>query len=168
MLKKCAPGDFAEIHTIINDAAIAYKGIIPDDCWHEPYMTVDELTSQLEQGVDFWGYFEAGVLIGVMGIQEKHDVTLVRHAYVRTQFRSKGIGARLLQHLTTLTTKPVLIGTWADAAWAIAFYQKYGFRLVTEKEKDELLGRYWNIPPRQKETSVVLTSASWAAPVAGK
>jgi GNAT superfamily N-acetyltransferase len=168
MLKKCVPGDFAEIHTIINDAAIAYKGVIPDDCWHEPYMSADELTSQVEQGVEFWGYFEAATLIGVMGIQEKHDVTLVRHAYVRTQFRNRGIGAKLLQHLTTLSNKPVLIGTWADASWAITFYRKYGFRLLTEKEKDQLLLRYWNIPARQKETSVVLASADWAAAIEGK
>jgi GNAT superfamily N-acetyltransferase len=163
MLKKCAPGDFTAIHMIINDAAIAYKGVIPDDCWHEPYMPAEELSRQIEQGVEFWGYFEAGHLIGVMGIQGKHDVTLVRHAYVQTQSRNRGIGAKLLQHLTTLTTKPVLIGTWADADWAIAFYRKYGFRLLPEKEKNRLLVRYWSIPQRQKETSVVLASADWVA-----
>ncbi|MCS3796693.1 GNAT family N-acetyltransferase [Niastella sp. OAS944] len=153
--------DFATVHEIINDGASAYKGIIPADRWHEPYMSVEELQAQIDDRVKFWCYFDDGKMIGVMGIQDKGDVTLIRHAYVRTAARSKGIGGKLLQHLSTLVSTPILIGTWADASWAIGFYQKHGYRLVSFNEKEQLLRKYWNIPLRQIDTSVVLASANW-------
>jgi len=150
--------DFPVIFEIINDAASAYKGIIPEDRWHEPYMSETELQGQLDDGVLFWCYVEGDNILGVMGIQDKGDVTLIRHAYVRTAARNKGVGGKLLRHLRTLTPNPILIGTWADASWAIEFYKKHGFRLVSFQEKEELLRKYWSIPLRQIETSVVLTS----------
>ncbi len=154
--------DFKAILDIINDAAIAYKGIIPKDRWHEPYMPGHELQTQMDQGVQFWCYRERGNILGVMGIQEKSDVTLIRHAYVRTTERNKGIGSKLLTHLSELTVKPILIGTWADATWAINFYKKHGFNLVSFEDKEYLLRKYWAIPVRQIETSVVLASADWS------
>ena len=153
--------DLPEIYEIINDAASAYKGIIPADRWHEPYMSEAELQGQINDGVKFWCYLENDLIIGVMGIQDKGEVTLIRHAYVRTTARNKGIGGKLLQHLSMLTTKPILIGTWADATWAIEFYKKHGFRLVSFQEKEELLRKYWSIPLRQIETSVVLASQTY-------
>jgi N-acetylglutamate synthase-like GNAT family acetyltransferase len=153
--------DFKDIYAIVNDAASAYKGIIPADRWQEPYMSEEELQTQIEDGVQFWCYFEDSQLIGVMGIQDKPDVTLIRHAYVRTTARNKGIGSKLLKHLSELTTKPILIGTWADASWAIDFYFKHGFTLVSFEEKERLLRKYWSIPLRQIETSVVLVSPNW-------
>lgn len=161
MISRCAPKDFNDIHEIINDAASAYRGIIPADRWHEPYMSEDELKRQIADGVEFWKYAEENEIIGVMGIQYKEDVTLIRHAYVRTTKRNKGIGATLLKHLYEIATTPVLIGTWADATWAIGFYQKHGFRLVSEGEKNILLRKYWTIPDRQIETSVVLADPGW-------
>jgi N-acetylglutamate synthase-like GNAT family acetyltransferase len=153
--------DLKVIHEIINDGASAYKGIIPEDRWHEPYMSEEELQAQIADGVRFWSYLENETMIAVMGIQDKVDVTLIRHAYVRTTARNKGIGGKLLQHLSTLTSKPILIGTWADATWAINFYKKHGFRLVSFDEKEQLLRKYWSIPVRQIETSVVLASGDW-------
>ena len=155
--------DFKDIFDIINDAASAYRGIIPTDRWHEPYMSEEELKMQIEDGIKFWCYIENGIIIGVMGIQEKSDVTLIRHAYVRTASRNKGIGSKLLKHLSELTTKPILVGTWANATWAINFYKKYGFKLVSFDDKEELLRKYWTIPLRQIETSVVLASSNWAS-----
>lgn len=153
--------DFEEIIDIINDAASAYKGIIPADRWHEPYMSEQELQTQIEDGIQFWCYLDNGNIIGVMGIQDKSDVTLIRHAYVRTTARNKGIGSKLLTHLYQLTTKPILIGTWANANWAIDFYKKHGFKLVSFNDKEQLLRKYWTIPLRQIETSVVLASSNW-------
>jgi GNAT superfamily N-acetyltransferase len=141
---------------IINDAAQAYKGAIPADRWKEPYMPRDELQHEMDAGVVFWGYEEGGELVGVMGIQHVQDVTLIRHSYVRTARQGQGIGGRLLAHLCEQTTRPLLIGTWADATWAIRFYEKHGFRLVSPEEKERLLKTYWTIPERQVETSVVL------------
>jgi N-acetylglutamate synthase-like GNAT family acetyltransferase len=161
MISRCEEKDFNEIYEIINDAASAYRGIIPADRWHEPYMTKDELKRQMDDGVQFWCYTEDDKIIGIMGIQLKKDVTLIRHAYVRTTERKKGVGTKLLEHLCTLSTTPVLIGTWADAKWAIEFYQKHGFRLLPEPEKNYLLSKYWIIPQRQIETSVVLASSDW-------
>jgi N-acetylglutamate synthase-like GNAT family acetyltransferase len=161
MLQKCTPRDFSEIYEIINDAADAYKNVIPADCWHEPYMPESELSRQIEEGVEFWSYKEDEKIIGVMGIQDKAEVTLIRHAYVRTAQRNKGIGGKLLAHLRTLTRKPILIGTWAAADWAIQFYQKHGFRMLTAEEKNKLLLKYWNIPSRQVEASVVLANHDW-------
>src|SRR5215212_1639470 len=134
MIVKCEQKDFNEIYEIINDAAIAYKGIIPADRWHEPYMSEEELKKQITEGVEFWGYKEDDTIIGVMGIQFKTDVTLIRHAYVRSKDRNKGIGGKLLQHLYSISSTPVLIGTWADAKWAIDFYRKHGFSLLPRDE----------------------------------
>ena len=161
MISRCEQNDHKEIYEIINDAARAYRGIIPADRWHEPYMSAEELKRQIDEGVQFWSYAEDGAIMGVMGIQFKEDVTLIRHAYVRTTKRNKGIGSKLLEHLYSISTTPVLIGTWADAKWAIEFYQKHGFRLLPKEEKNNLLRKYWTIPVRQIETSVVLASSDW-------
>jgi N-acetylglutamate synthase-like GNAT family acetyltransferase len=162
MIRKCDDSDFDAIYQIINEAAEVYKGIIPADRWKEPYMPRDELRHEIDADVQFWGYEEDGELLGVMGIQDVLDVTLIRHAYVRTAEQNKGIGGKLLSHLRTLTSRPILLGTWADATWAIRFYEKHGFRLVTPEEKDRLLKKYWSIPDRQIETSVVLVEESWS------
>lgn len=156
MIRKYKETDFEIVYEIINDAAEAYKGVIPADRWHEPYMSKDELRREIDNGVVFWGHEEDGELIGVMGIQHVLDVTLIRHAYVRTSRRGQGIGGKLLSHLLQLSDRPILIGTWAEAVWAIRFYEKHGFRLVSQKEKNYLLKKYWSIPERQIETSVVL------------
>lgn len=162
-ITKALPSDLQDIYDIINDGAQAYKNVIPADRLHEPYMPVKELEGQIAQGVEFWKYIENDNILGVMGIQYKGDVTLIRHAYVRTSQRSKGIGGRLLEHLCGMATTPILIGTWADAAWAIGFYQKHGFRVLEQEEKNALLRKYWTIPERQVETSVVLASRDWAS-----
>ena len=125
-------------------------------------MDRDELRHEIDAGVEFWGYEEAGELLGVMGIQHVLDVTLIRHAYVRTDRQKKGIGGKLLLQLRTMTSRPILIGTWADASWAIRFYEKHGFRVVTVEEKNRLLKKYWSIPDRQIETSVVLAEEDWS------
>ncbi|MGH7496060.1 MAG: GNAT family N-acetyltransferase [bacterium] len=161
MIRKATNEDFEEIFTTINDAAIAYKGVIPPDRWHEPYMTKVELQSQIEDGVRFSCYVDNDEIIGVMGIQEKTDVELIRHAYVRTEQRKKGIGTLLLQELIKDAKKPILIGTWKAADWAIRFYEKRGFRLVEEDAKNHLLKKYWAIPDRQVETSVVLVDEKY-------
>ena len=161
MIRRCDDRDFELIWAIINDGAQAYKGIIPDDCWTEPYMSRDELHHEIEDGVEFWGEEEGGDLLGVRGLQQVQDVTLIRHAYVRTACQSQGIGARLLSHLRDLTTGPVLIGTWADASWAIGFYERRGFQLVRPHWKDPLLKRYWTVSARQIEVSVVLADRLW-------
>ena len=156
--------DFEVILDIINDAARAYKGVIPVDCWHEPYMSREELKHETEDRVCFWGFEDENTLIGVMGIQDKGDVTLIRHAYVRSNKRNQGIGTCLLRSLESITEKPILIGTWADATWAIAFYKKNGYRLLPEKEKNRLLRKYWTIPERQVVTSELLANKRWTSP----
>jgi len=156
MIRPCAEGDFQTIEAIINEAAQAYKGAIPADCWHEPYMTGSALRTEIETGVKFWGWDDSGVLVGVMGIQHVRDVTLIRHAYVRAAYQGRGIGAALLKFLADQTDRPLLVGTWTAAEWAIRFYQRHGFRLTSTAEKDRLLSTYWDIPSRQRETSVVL------------
>lgn len=161
LIRKCADGDFETIHEIVNDAAQAYKGVIPQDCWKEPYMTKEELKHEIDQGVEFWGYEEGGRLVGVIGIQRFGDVTLIRHSYVRTNERNRGIGGRLLSFLRAQTALPILIGTWGDAVWAVRFYERHGFRLVPPEEKDRLLRKYWSVPERQMESSVVLTDRKW-------
>ena len=161
MIRQCDNSDFEIIYSIINDAAQAYKGVIPEDRWKEPYMSKDELRHEMDQGVVFWGYEEDGELVGVMGIQNIQDVSLIRHAYVRTARRNQGIGGKLLSSLRAWTTRPLLIGTWADAVWAIRFYEKHGFRLVSPQEKSRLLKKYWSVPERQIQTSVVLAEQSW-------
>ena len=161
MIRRCTNHDFDSIHAIINDGARAYKGNIPDDRWTDPYMSTSQLQHEIDEGVIFWGYEDNGRLSGVMGIQPVRDVTLIRHAYVLTTSQKQGIGARLLAHLRELATGPVLIGTWADATWAIRFYEKHDFQIVSATEKDQLLKTYWSIPDRQVETSVVLADATW-------
>jgi N-acetylglutamate synthase-like GNAT family acetyltransferase len=161
MIRVCKESDFDAIFEIINNAAKAYKGVIPQDRWHEPYMSSAELKAQIEDGIVFWGLERDGILLGVMGIQDKGDVTLIRHAYVVPGQQKRGIGKKLLQHLQRLTAKPILIGTWATACWAISFYEKNGYTLVSEEEKNLLLRRYWSIPERQVETSVVLANQTW-------
>lgn len=156
MIRRCDQGDFDELWAIINDGAEAYRGVIPVDCWHEPYMSREELRGEILNGVAFWGCEQEGVLLGVMGVQDVLDVTLIRHAYVRTIKRRVGVGGMLLAHLKTLTKRPILIGTWADASWAIRFYEKHGFTTVAADNSERLLRKYWNIPARQIETSVVL------------
>ncbi len=156
MIRECDSSEFEMIYVIINDAAQAYKGVIPADRWKEPYMSRDELQHEMDDGVVFWGYEEDGELLGVMGIQDVGDITLIRHAYVRTAKRNQGVGGRLLFSLREKTIRPILVGTWANATWAIRFYEKHGFGLVSSEEKDRLLRRHWSIPERQIETSVVL------------
>jgi GNAT superfamily N-acetyltransferase len=156
MIRACTAADLPQMFSIINDAAQAYKGVIPADRWHEPYMPLDELKAQLADGIVFSGYESGGELLGVMGIQDKGDVKLIRHAYVKTTARRKGVGEKLLRHLEATTSKPVLIGTWRDAAWAIRFYEKNGYRCQSPQETARLLRKYWSIPERQIETSVVL------------
>ena len=156
MIRRCTDGDFAEIEAIINEAAAAYRGVIPADCWHEPYMGDESLRSEIEAGVDFWGWDEAGVLAGVMGLQQVRGATLIRHAYVRKAHQGKGIGGALLNSLAGRAAGPLLVGTWSAAAWAIRFYERHGFRMVSPEEKDRLLSTHWTIPDRQRETSVVL------------
>jgi GNAT superfamily N-acetyltransferase len=150
--------DFDAILATINDAAQAYRGVIPADRWHEPYMTAAELTREIADGVVFWVAEDEGQLLGVIGMQDKGDVALVRHAYVATTAQRKGLGTRLLRHVLDRTGKPVLIGTWADASWAIEFYERNGFTVVSTEDKDRLLRQYWSIPDRQIQTSVVLTN----------
>jgi N-acetylglutamate synthase-like GNAT family acetyltransferase len=163
MIRECATADFEAIYEIINDAAEAYRGIIPPDRWHEPYMPREELREEITAGVAFLGYEQDGELAGVMGTQDIQDVTLIRHAYVRTAQRSRGIGGELLARIMDDATRPVLIGTWADAVWAVRFYERHGFKVVSAQEKERLLHKYWSVPERQIETSVVLADQSWFA-----
>lgn len=162
MIRPFQPEDFEKIWEIINEAARAYKGVIPEDCWREPYMPKEELFYEIEGGVNFWVYYkEAGELVGVMGRQERQDVSLIRHAYVKPNEQNKGIGGKLLSFLKGQTERPLLVGTWKSAAWAIRFYEKHGFSLVGEMEKEKLLRKYWNVPQRQIEASVVLADNKW-------
>jgi len=161
MIRRCDDRDFESVWIIINDGAQAYRGTIPEDRWTEPYMSREKLQHEIDDGVVFWGYEDAGNLLGVMGLQQVRDVTLIRHAYVRTSSQKRGVGAHLMSNLRLLTERPVLIGTWADAVWAIRFYEKHGFQMVSTTEKDRLLKQYWTIPERQIETSVVLADAKW-------
>jgi len=156
MIRAAEDRDFETIWAIINDGARAYEGVIPADCWSDPYMSREELHEEMAAGVRFRVYEEEGEVLGVMGTQRVEDVTLIRHAYVRTTRRNHGIGGLLLGNLREGAEGPVLIGTWADAVWAIRFYEKHGFRVVSREEKEKLLRRYWTVPERQIETSVVL------------
>ncbi len=163
MLRRCSPGDFEAIHAVINDAAQAYRGVIARDCFKEPYMAHEELRAEIASGVDFWGIEEGGQLSSVMGLQNLAGVSLIRHAYTRTLRQGKGLGTALLAHLRTRTDSPMLVGTWKAAEWALAFYQRRGFRLVPDAEKPRLLRRYWTVPERQIEESVVLAEERWFA-----
>ena len=157
MIRGLLERDLDSILEVINDAAQVYKGVIPDDRWKEPYMSAKELGDEIDSGVDFFGLEEEGRIIGVMGIQELKEVTLIRHTYVLTEHQRRGVGSKLLQYLVNLAKAPeILVGTWKAASWAIHFYEKHGFALVLYHEKDGLLRKHWNIPERQVETSVVL------------
>jgi GNAT superfamily N-acetyltransferase len=156
VIRLCGEGDLDDIEAIVNDAAGAYRGVIPADRWHEPYMPRAQLEKEIAAGVRFWGWEEERRLVGVMGLQNVRDVTLIRHAYVRTSERGRGVGSALMHALVAEAKAPLLVGTWAAADWAIRFYERHRFRLVGPAEKDRLLGTYWNIPERQREVSVVL------------
>jgi GNAT superfamily N-acetyltransferase len=158
MIRRCRDDEGEQILEIVNAAAEAYRGVIPADRWHEPYMPASELDQELAAGVEFWGYENDGELIGVMGIQPVRDVDLIRHAYVKPGSQRLGVGGALIDHLMRSVTRRVLVGTWAAAEWAIAFYRRHGFVQVTPEEKTRLLRRYWDIPERQVETSVVLAN----------
>jgi GNAT superfamily N-acetyltransferase len=158
VIRRCTAADVPAIHAIINEAAEAYRGVIPADCWHEPYMSTEALAAELAAGVEFSGWERNGELLGVMGLQVVRDVTLIRHAYVRRANQGEGIGGALLDALRAQSTSRLLVGTWADAQWAIRFYERHRFQLVPAEEKDRLLDAYWNIPPRQRDTSVVLVA----------
>ena len=156
MIRRCTNVDVAAIYAIINEAAQVYRSVIPSDCWHEPYMTRSDLMAEIAAGVAFWGWDEADALVGVMGLQKVGDATLIRHAYVRPTHQGRGIGSTLLTNLAGQTTEPLLVGTWAAAEWAIHFYARRGFRLVSAAERERLLKTYWSVPIRQQESSVVL------------
>ena len=157
MIRRLLHSDFNPILEVINDAAEAYRRVIPGDRWKEPYMSAAELKQEIGAGVRFYGWFEDDILIGVMGVQSFKDTTLVRHSYVLTEYQRRGIGGQLLKHLKGLAkTSEILVGTWEDASWAIRFYEKHCFELVSSEEKNRLLRKYWSIPERQIQTSVVL------------
>ena len=157
MIRLLNPDDVAAILAVVNDGAQVYCGVIPGDCWHEPYMPQEELLSELDAGVRFYGLEKDGQLAGVMGRQDLPGVTLIRHAYVRQEYQRQGIGSRLLARVLQGLKPPVLVGTWVAAWWAVRFYEGHGFRLVTPEEKERLLRAHWTISDRQIETSVVLT-----------
>jgi len=162
-IRACTTSEVDAIFDVVNDGANAYRGVIPADRWHDPYMPREELVREIAAGVVFSGAFsDAGQLLGVMGLQPVKDVTLIRHAYTRTWAQGRGIGGALLQHLVAQTDRPVLIGTWTAATWAIRFYERHGFRVVDGTEKDRLLRTYWSIPERQIEESIVLVQATAA------
>jgi len=166
MIAEYTRKDLSNILNVINDAALKYKGVIPDDCWHEPYMLEQELTDEFDSGVRMFGYAKNNTLVGVMGIQELKRVTLIRHAYVLTDYQGIGIGKSLLQYLFKINKSPrLLLGTWQDASWAISFYLKNGFVRHTREQTDQLLDRYWQVPQRQMETSVVLEKQIWKDPL---
>jgi len=157
-IRLCRDDDRMAIFAIVNAAAEAYRGVIPADRWHEPYMPLDELDGEIASGVAFWGHQKDGVLVGVMGLQSKGDVELIRHAYVLPGSQRHGVGGALLGHLRRLSTQRMLVGTWEAATWAIRFYQRHGFALVSPARKSLLLKTYWSVPDRQIDTSVVLAN----------
>jgi len=161
LIRKSNATDSEPMLALVNAAAQAYRGVIPEDRWREPYMSAEELQQEIARGVDFWVAQDRDRLLGVMGIQDRAEVELVRHAYVEPTAQGKGVGTRLLRHVLGLASKPVLVGTWADATWAIEFYRKNGFTPVPATDKDRLLRQYWSIPDRQIETSVVLANGRW-------
>jgi N-acetylglutamate synthase-like GNAT family acetyltransferase len=161
LIRKSVDVDFAAMLAIINDAARAYRGVIPADRWHEPYMPEEELAKEIAGGVVFWVAEHEGRVAAVMGMQDKGDVALVRHAYVASTTQRSGVGTKLLRHVQALTEKPILIGTWSAASWAVEFYRRNGFTLLPTAEKERLLRTYWSIPARQIETSVVLADGRW-------
>lgn len=162
-VRPCHQDECATISEIINAAAEAYRGVIPADRWHDPYMSLRELDSEISAGIVFWAYENAGEVIGVMGIQPVRDADLIRHAYVRPGGQRRGIGAALIGHIRSLSSRQMLVGTWAAATWAIAFYERHGFVLVSPEQKSALLRTYWTIPERQIETSVVMADPPLSA-----
>lgn len=161
MIRRCESADFEDIYGVINDAAQAYRGVIPADCYGEPYMPREELGSEIAAGVAFWGIEQEGELASVMGLQQVGEVALIRHAYTRTARRNTGFGTALLARMQGEARRPLLVGTWKAALWAIRFYERRGFRLVPQEEKRALLHRYWTVPERQIEASVVLADEAW-------
>jgi GNAT superfamily N-acetyltransferase len=157
-IRLCGESDLATLLAIVNDAAVAYRGVIPADRWHEPYMSEEELRSEIAAGVEFWGLETGDGVVGVMGVQPVRDVDLIRHAYVRPDFQRQGFGAELIEHLRRRATRRMLVGTWAAASWAISFYERHGFELVAAPRASVLLRSYWTIPERQIDTSVVLAN----------
>jgi N-acetylglutamate synthase-like GNAT family acetyltransferase len=166
VIRPCTDRDLEQILEVINDAAQAYKGVIPADRYKDPYMPAAELAREIGHGVRFRGFEQDGRLLGVMGLQDVEEVTLIRHAYVRTTHRRLGIGGRLLKDLRSRATRPLLVGTWAAAAWAIEFYRRHGFEPVPRDQVPRLLRRYWSVPERQIETSVVLAEMGWTTQAA--
>jgi GNAT superfamily N-acetyltransferase len=162
-IRPCRTDERAAILSVVNAAAEAYRGVIPDDRWHEPYMPSDELDREIAAGVVFWGYEDGGTLVGIIGSQRVHDVDLIRHAYVAPDNQRHGVGSALLEHLAGSTTRRMLVGTWAAAGWATRFYRRHGFELVSPERTAELLRAYWTIPDRQIETSVVLAKPRFPA-----
>ena len=158
-IRPCRDSDRGAILAIVNAAAEAYRGVIPADRWHEPYMSSEELDGEIAAGVEFWGYEDDGELVGVIGIQPLSEVDLIRHAYVSPGRQRGGVGGALLEHVTSTATQRILVGTWAAAEWAISFYRHHGFELLSSERAAELLRRYWTIPDRQIETSVVLAKS---------
>jgi GNAT superfamily N-acetyltransferase len=162
-IRPCRDDERTAILAIVNAAAEAYRGVIPADRWHEPYMPREELDREIDAGVRFWGYEDGGGLVGVMGVQPVRDVVLIRHAYVAPASQGHGVGGALLEHLARSTDRPILVGTWAAAEWAVRFYRRHGFEVVSAERKTELLKDYWTIPDRQIETSVVLANTPLSA-----
>ena len=163
MIRRCGAGDVETILAVINDGAEAYRGKIPADRWNVPYMPAAELQEELAAGVVFWAYVQDQEIVAVMGLQDVADVTLVRHAYTRTAHQHRGLGSALLDHLRAQTPRPILIGTWKAATWAVRFYERHGFRLGSAAEKRVLLQRYWTVGERQIQESVVLVDDRWRA-----
>lgn len=163
MIRRNNEDEIEIIADVINDGASAYQGVVPADGLGDPYMSRRHLADEIAAGVQFWVYEDGGEILGVMGIQDIEDVTLIRHAYVRTAGRRRGIGGALLAFLQDRTARPLLIGTWAAAGWALDFYQKHGFQLIAGADKDALLAAYWTVPKRQAKQSVVLADARWFA-----
>jgi GNAT superfamily N-acetyltransferase len=158
MIRACRDDERTAILAIVNAAAEAYRGVIPADRWHEPYMPLDELDREIAAGVAFWGYEAQGALVGIMGVQPVRDVDMIRHAYVSPGSQREGVGSALLEHLAGRSSRRILVGTWAAAGWAIRFYRRHGFEMVSPERKAALLKTYWTIPDRQIETSVVLAN----------
>lgn len=161
MIRRCDAGDFDTILVVINDSAQCYRGVIDADCWNEPYMSEDYLRHEIKSGVEFWSFERDGEIIGVMGVQDVLDITLIRHVYVKSANRNSGAGSALLGRIREMTDKPILIGAYRAAVWALDFYKKHGFKLIDGEEKNRLLRKYWSLPDRQIETSVIMAEEKW-------
>ncbi|MEO8629618.1 MAG: GNAT family N-acetyltransferase [Betaproteobacteria bacterium] len=159
MIRSCTDHDLRDIFDVINDAAMAYRSVIPAEHWQDTYMPIDALTREIGGGVRFWGFMLNQQLVGVIGMQDRTDATLIRHAYVRTEYRNQGIGGQLLAELRAHSRFPLMVGTWAAARWAIAFYRKHGFHQVSPTAGQKLLRKYWTVSPAQMKSSVVLVEA---------